>query len=194
MTRFRITAAILAAAAAMLGVTGSASAAFASSPPGSNYTINGTMNVGETLTMSLSGTSFTVNLVPGTTTDTSAISAVITTNDTGGYTLNETLQTYYTTSNGQPVPVGVGFGDSNQDLIPYSSITPLEYPAGHDAANNNGAYTTPFSSGGNADIASSTGPSASGGDPYNLSWQVYLSTTQPVGTYTGSIQAVALGN
>jgi hypothetical protein len=183
------------------GLALAAPAAYASGSP--SGTISGTVNVGSTLTLALSATSFSLAATPGATTSTptsgtGAITATVSTNDTKGYSVDESLNLV---GGSGPSAASYGFGVASgsggpTDFIAPSQITPWEYASG---AGSSAAFTTAFTGPGTSAppaiaIASQAVASAMSGDVYDLAWQFILPSNQIASAYTGSIGVLLVGN
>lgn len=166
----------------------------ACSPTGGN--VCGSLSVASTLTLSLSGNSFTLALPSGGTfvaTGTGAtapVTATVTTNNGTGYNVSESLAT----KRGSDQQYGF-LAANGTDLISASDFFAYAYPAGSTAG---GAFeNTSFNkdSGSDGTIASSTTSSAGVGDAYPLAWEFTgVSPSQASGTYSAEVDVVALVN
>lgn len=164
--------------------------------PDNSGTVCGSLSINSTLTLALSGDSFSLSLPAGGTsvaTGTGAsapVTAKVTTNNGSGYNVSESLATKRGSDN------QYGFLAANgTDLISASDFFAYAYPAGSTAG---GAFeNTSFNkdSGSDGTIASSTTISAGSGDSYPLGWQfVGVPASQASGTYTAEVDVVALVN
>jgi hypothetical protein len=169
-----------------------------SSTPGA---VSGTVNIAETLTLTLSSTSFTFSPVYGGTTNTpvtgtaggaQGITATVTTNDTGGYNLNEELNADALGNNAFE-----GAVTHNDTALNFDAIEPYTYPGGPLTTPAFPAFGTAYgpvvgndySTIGHVGVAS-----AMAGDTYQLAWNFQISASTPPDTYTGGFTLLALGN
>jgi hypothetical protein len=174
------------AAAAALASLGIASPALAAGPSG-NGTVTGTITVPTTLTLTLSATTFAFTATPGqmnyadtggSTPTAGAVTATVSTNDGGGYSLSDNLDPAYKS----------GFtGAHSSDSIDGSLITAY--------ADMAGVWASPYGDSGTvATLAEETHPSGPSGDTWPLSWEFNIPANQPGDTYTGEFDVLATGS
>lgn len=174
LATFGITAGLFAA--------GSAPAWAQSSP---TQTVTGQVSVAETITLSLSASSFNLSANPGDTINTGignggfATTATVGSNDPNGYTLMSTL-------NDPASAIGFDNVSNPADMITGNEISPYTYPGAFGGATYAGNPTI--------QVAAATGVSAAAGDAYGLAWQFNLPASLPAGNYDGSFDIVAIGS
>ena len=159
--------------------------------------VTGSVSISTTLTLSLSGTSFTLtNVAPGVNTSTissNPLTATVSTNDANGYILSQALAAetsgHWIGSYGF-YPAALCTGTGSCGYAP-SAIDPYAYPGNNSTTP---AFSSAFSNGSAIQTASSATSSAASGDAYTMGWQFTTPANMIPETATGGVTVLLVGN
>jgi hypothetical protein len=169
----------------MLAAAALAAPALADGPPSAPGTVQGTVVIPTSITLSLSAQSFEVDVNPGQTANAglypgNPVTATVTTTDQAGYLLTESLS-----------PAG-GF-TSGSATLPGSAIYPWNYSLSGGGYGGSGGFSTAFGNAGAAFPVWGASTTVTN-DTVPLTWQVIAPTNAAAGNFQGAVNLLALAS